>query len=492
MYKKFCNNLFYANLFHISLFHTKFFHKILFQAALIFLLCGSKIQIFAAPGSLDTTFNPGGVKPGTKTFQIDPAELTSYGYSVAMQSDGKIVVAGFVDMGLGIGKFAVARLNPDGSFDTSFNQFGVEGQPGTASTKIDNNDFSQANAVAIQANGRIVLAGETVSAGDYKIALARFYADGTLDTTFNAGGIRHGTISIEIENNTFSVAKSVAIQKDDQKIVVCGITRDVSNVIKFAVARFTTTGELDTSFNNTGVNQGTASTTIDNNNRNSGYSVTIQQDGRIVLAGYTTPVTGTNRFAVARYTTNGIIDTSFNFGGVQQGTNSVAVDNNTSSACTSLALQTDEKIVTGGYTIDAGGAKKFALARFNTDGSVDTSNFNSSGSNPGTVSTTVESNTNCSGNSVAIQKSGKIVIGGAVNLSAGNTNFGLARFKTDGIIDTNFNAGGVQKGTVSTPVDNNINNQANSITIQDDGKIVLAGYSGSGSGPYKFAQNKLL
>ncbi len=409
------------------LFRTHSSHKILSCVAFMF-ACGT-IQIFSAPGNLDTTFNPTGPQPGTVSTTINNVDIDNVATSVAIQADGKIVTAGYYETSDNNYQFAVARFNTDGSLDTTFNSGGLE--PGTTSTTINNNTYNQAYGVALQeADVKIVAAGLTFYGVGTQFAVARFNTNGSLDTTFNSGGSQPGTVSTTINNNTYNQASGVAIQADG-KIVAAGYTAS-SNFLshpQFAVARFNTDGSLDTTFNSGGSQPGTVSTTINNNTYNEAYSVAIQADGKIVAAGYASPDDVTYQFAVARFNTNGSLDTTFNPTGAQPGTVSTTINKvDIGSAASSVALQADGKIVAAGVYETPEGTAQFAVARFNTNGSLDTT-FNPLGAQPGTVSTTINNITyDDEGYAVAIQADGKIVAAGYASPDDVTYQFAVARF----------------------------------------------------------------
>ena len=452
-------------------------------------VCGSTKNVCSLPGTLDTTFNAGGVQPGTVSTTIDNDPTYNQGASVAMQQDGKIVVAGYSLIG-GAYKFAVARFNTNGTLDTSF---GGPTQPGTVSTTIENTaGLCIGQSVTIQQDGKIVVAGYAEISGVNRFAVARFNTNGTLDTTFNpAPAPQPGTVTTTIENTPDqTIGQSVTIQQDG-KIVVAG-TATISGVDRFAVARFNTDGTLDTTFNPAPAPQpGTVTTTIENTPGQSiGQSVTIQQDGKIVVAGYA-EISGVNRFAVARFNTDGTLDTTFNPAPAPQpGTVTTTIENTALfSNAQSVAIQQDGKIVVAGST-DLGSGSRFAVARFNANGTLDTT-FNASGVQPGTVTTSID-NSDAAGYSVALQKDGKIVVAGYAIIS-GMIRFGVAQFTTKGALDKTFNAGGVLPGTVSTTVDNNPSfNQNFSVAIQQDGKIVTVGVVVDLSGLGRFAVARFL
>jgi uncharacterized delta-60 repeat protein len=376
---------------------------------------------FNTNGTLDTTtFNFHGLQPGTMSTTVD--NTTALGYSVALQPvDGKIIVAGYT---FGDNKFAVARFTTDGRLDnTTFNSAGV--QPGTVSTTIDTVTVDEKGySVALQQDDKIVVAGYALVSNANRFALARFTTNGILDTTFNAAGVQPGTVSTTIDNVAVdNEGKAVTIQPDG-KIVIAGFAR-ISGANRFAVARFTANGTLDTTFNAFGAQPGTVSTTVDGATA-LGYSVALQSDGKIIVAGYSF-VSGANRFAVARFTANGTLDTTFNASGVQPGTASTTIDNGiVDNEGFSVAVQQDGKIVIAGLA-RISGANRFAVAQFTTNGTLDTT-FNASGVQPGTVSTTIDNVViNNRGQGVAIQPDGKIVVGGFA-FAGGVNQFAVARF----------------------------------------------------------------
>jgi uncharacterized delta-60 repeat protein len=290
----------------------------------------------AAPGDLDTTFN------GTGKVTTDFSGGYDVGTSVAVQNDGKIVVAGATDLN---SEFALVRYNPDGSLDTSFN--------GTGKVTIDFGDgYENASSLAVQSNGKIVVAGVAAGGGNGDFALVRFNTDGSLDTSFNG----NGKVTTDIAGGNDS-GESVAVQSDG-KIVVAGYSNGGGNS-DFALVRYNVNGSLDTSWNGTG-----KVTTDIGGGEDIGFSVAVQSDGKIVASGFSYSGGGFG-FAVVRYNVNGSLDTTFNL------TGKVTTAINTYSSGQSVAVQGDGKIVVAGYS-NAGGASDISVARYNADGSLDT------------------------------------------------------------------------------------------------------------------------
>ena len=309
-------------------------------------------------GSLDTSFGGTGIVVTQLSVNFDGAT------SVAIQADGKIVVAG--------GRYVV-RYNPNGSLDTSFNGTGIVTTPSVGVLSL-----------AIQPDGKIVVAGSSINGSTLSIALVRYNADGSLDTTFNGTGkvITPG-----------GGATSVAIQADG-KIIAAGESQD--GLPAFTLVRYHADGTPDTSFNGTGK----VSTPV-GNARSGASDLAIQPDGKIVAAGYSLAAHDNWRsadFAVVRYNPGGSLDTSFG------GTGKILIPDSELDYAYSVAIQPNGKIVVAGSRGNI--AYKSAVVRLNPNGSPDTS-FNGTGK----VSTSFGYAYDHL-SSVAIQADGKIVVAG--------------------------------------------------------------------------------
>jgi uncharacterized delta-60 repeat protein len=246
----------------------------------------------------------------------------------------------------------------------------------------------------------------------------------------------------------FAVAGAVAIQGDG-KIVAAGTTADVSGISDFALARYNTDGSLDTAFDGDGKVTTDFAGLSDEAN-----AISIQGDGKIVAAGVARiGLNGPQDFALARYNTDGSLDTTF--GGDGKVTTDFAGANDQAHA---VAIQGDGKIVAAGLA-----GSDFALARYNTDGSLDTT-FGGDGK----VTTDFAGPTD-QAHAVAIQGDGKIV---AAGFAGSDFDFALARYNTDGSLDTTF--GGDGKVTTDF-AGSGSRDEAHAVAIQGDGKIVAAG-----------------
>jgi uncharacterized delta-60 repeat protein len=243
---------------------------------------------YNANGSLDTSF-------GTAGKVMTTLALASMGTSATIDTNGKILVAGYTLTANGGNDFALVRYNADGSLDTSFGG-------GTVMTDFSQN-YDQGNSIAIDGSGKILVAGTTYNGNNCDFALVRYNADGSLDTSFGNSGKVSTAIGAGLDE-----ARSLSLDTNG-RIVVAGFTVNDSNT-DFALVRYNANGSLDTSFGTAGK----VMTALSNGNDYSN-SVTIDGSGRILLAGYADNGTGQADFAIARYTSNGTLDTSFGTGG---------------------------------------------------------------------------------------------------------------------------------------------------------------------------------
>ncbi|MBI2440039.1 MAG: hypothetical protein HYV35_01575, partial [Lentisphaerae bacterium] len=397
---------------------------------------------YAAPGDLDTTF-------GGHAFTTAIGSSNDLCWAIARQADGKYVLAGRSFIGADY-DFAVVRydtnMNLDASFGTNAN--------GKVTTPIGgSNDYGR--GVAIQADGMIVVVGETWNGADWDFGLARYTTTGTLDTAFGTNGT--GIMTTDISSNDF--VGGVAIQTDG-KIVVVGDSR-TTNKYDFALARYDTNGALDTTFGPSA--NGKVTTGVDAYN-NYGLAIALQTDGKIVVAGYGGNSGGGTYedFALARYTTTGTLDTAFSGDGKL-----IQNISGTRDWGRAVAIQTDGKIVVAGSDYNN---NEFIIARFTTAGALDTSFSGNGWDQTGDIG---NNSAYCYG--VAIQDDQKIVTVGA---SAGpdNLDFAMFRHTTNGVLDSSFGYG----GKVMTPVGAGAD-YAYGVVVQPDGKIVAAGSANNGA-----------
>jgi uncharacterized delta-60 repeat protein len=388
-------------------------------------------------GSLDASFGAGGKV--TTDFFGDFDRV----FAAVIQPDGKILVGGNARNGMTT-DFALARYNPNGSLDTTFDA------DGKVTTNFDTGSDT-IYALAIQPDGKIVAAGNARIGTTSNFALARYLPNGALDTTFDTDG----RVNTDFQND-FDQIEAIALQPDG-KIVAAGVASDASGGDDFGLARYNPDGSLDTSFDGDG-----KVVTDFNLDTDAALAVAIQADGKIVAGGKSH--IATDDFALARYLPNGALDTSFGIGG------KVTTDfQGDTDEATAVLIQPDGKIIaTGIASLFLNGTQiDFGLARYNPDGSLDTS-FDGDGKASADFGGDFDE-----GFTAVLQPDGKIVVGGGARPpNMGSTvNFGVARFNPNGTLDTTFDG----DGKVLTPF--NGLDLVFGLALQTDGKIVAAGYT---------------
>ncbi|MBL8309481.1 MAG: hypothetical protein JNL19_03565 [Burkholderiales bacterium] len=409
---------------------------IAFAAVLATIFAASSLAIPGQPGTLDATW--------ATTSPLGAGKLISpigtghdYAFALALQPDGKVLVAGYCDNG-GNADFCLARYSAGGALDTSFNG------TGKVITAIGlGSDI--ARALAIQPDGKIVVAGYCLGAATTDFCLARYTASGALDTSFNGTGKVITAIGLGSD-----VIRALAIQPDG-KIVAAGYCDNGANA-EFCLARYTAGGALDTSFNGTG----TVVTAVGTGN-DYAFALALQHDGKILLAGYCS--NGTNSdVCLARYSIGGTLDLSFNSTGKV-----ITPVGSGEDRAYAIAVQPDGKIVVAGYS-DNGGNAEVAVVRYSANGALDTS-FGGTGK----VLTAIGTGTDIA-SALALQPDGKVVVAG-ICLGAFYDDFCLARYGANGTLDASFNS----SGKVITPI-GSTQDRAYALALQPDGKIVVAGY----------------
>ncbi|RMA58743.1 T9SS type A sorting domain-containing protein [Ulvibacter antarcticus] len=322
-----------------------------------------------------------------------------------------------------------------GTLDPTFGTNGIV-------TTVISGTFNFSAGTVVQSDGKIVVAGYAGEPSSYKAAVARYNTDGTLDTSYGNAG----TLIIPVGANK-SYATDVALQ-DDGKIVLGARTWDnVSG--NFAVIRLNIDGTLDTSF-------GTGGLTIASNGNDVAETVAIQDDGKIVLGGYTD-----DDFSTARFNTDGTLDTSF-------GTNgwSITEFDTSLSFIKEIGIQDDGKIVLAGFIVNS--KYQMAAARINADGTID----NTFGTNGKVFFNVGPDNDFLEG--MAIQADGKILLGGHSYVSSPPLKYDMAivRLNIDGSFDTSYGNNGVSTARIVDGA-----NYTRRMTIQADGKALLVGFT---------------
>jgi uncharacterized delta-60 repeat protein len=423
-----------------------------------------------SPGALDPTFGTGGKM--TMDFGTNSPN-DSEARAMVLQQDGKIILVGSAQPMAPKYDFAIARLLPNGTFDPSFDAVGKT----TVGFGIGGNGKDRAFGVALQPDGKIVVVGSAqVSNTGFDFAVIRLTTTGALDPTFNATG--KVTIPFNLGGDNDDEALGVVVQPDG-KIVVAGTAQVSATNKSVAVARLTSTGQLDTSFNGTGRLTFGFSGQV-----NEARAVALQLDGKILVGGYT-QIAGTNNdFAVARITPTGALDTSFNGTGKQ----TVAFDlgGGKNDAARGLAVQPDGRIVLVGTAERSAPNYDFAIARLNTDGSLDPA-FNGTGRQ--TVAFDLGGGNDDEATGVTIQPGGKLVVTGFAQTGPTNYDFAIARLTANGSLDPAFNGSG--KTTIPFDLGGSNQDESFAAAMQRDGKIVAAGFAQTSTNIFDFAAVRL-
>ena len=335
------------------------------------------IARFNPDGTLDASFNTGSGADGAVN-------------SIALQADGKIIIAGTFNAYDGVDVGRIARLNADGSIDTTFNSGGSGA----------NNSIFKAK---VSANGKILIGGSFATYnGTARVRFARLNSDGTLDTAFDPGS--------GVSSSVFDIAVQA-----DGKYLIGGAFTTYNGTPASRIARINTDGSLDTSFMiGTGPN-----TTV--------RTVTLQSDGKILITGTFATIDGNARPGIARFNADGSIDTGF-----------AAAPTGTTPQ--SLVLQPNGKIIVAGNFTSIGGASRNVIARLNADGTNDASFDPGTGILPVALNNVQE---------LALQANGKILMVGTINSYNGNSILGIARANSDGSFDSTFDQYATRSGNVN-------------------------------------------
>jgi len=301
------------------------------------LVVGGTLARLNADGSPDTSFGVGGLADG--------GTGTASGNAIGLQADGKIVIVGYPNTPPYDG-FRVARYTPSGALDPTF------GVGGTTTTDMGTLAFPTDLAIS---NGKIVVVGITdQTETSNRIAVARYTSKGALDPTFGNGG----KVFTRFPGTSIASAEAVTILSSG-KILVVGAAGPISSS-DFALVRYYSNGALDNTFGSGGrvrTNLGMG---------DFGEAIAVQPNGKIVVGGYTTDNQLDTRFALARYTSNGALDPGYGTGGI------VRTSFSDGAAANEVVIQSDAKIVAIGSRFHGENPGVFALARYTTAGVLDT------------------------------------------------------------------------------------------------------------------------
>jgi uncharacterized delta-60 repeat protein len=315
---------------------------------------------------------------GTACYAADPDARV---YAVAVQADGKTLIGGDFKNVRGVPRNHIARLNVDGSLDTTFD-------PGAQSGTED----ASVSSLAVQADGRILVGGYfTNLAGNARSNLGRLNANGSIDPSFNPGA--NGNV------------QCLALQTNGQ-ILVGGLFTALAGQPRTNLARLNTNGTLDTSFSPA------ADGTV--------MSLAVQADQKILVGGTFNTLGGQARTNIGRLNSDGTLDNGFNPGATY--------------GVYCLAVQADQKILAGGDFTTLGGYSRTNIGRLNTNGVLDTT-FSPSALCPGPFGY------NGDVSSLQVQADGNILVGGNFTVLGGQPRTNLGRLDPTGTVDTNFNPG---------------------------------------------------
>ena len=385
-------------------------------------------------GTLDTTFGTNGNV--TTDF--------GFGYNavlaITLLPDGKVIVAGnsYND------KFALARYTANGDLDTTFDN------DGKVITSLGNGLKSYVKYLSVQTDGKIIVAGvsyTSVPPQEFSFSIAKYNPNGSLDTSFDGDGI---------VNNTFDDASgtyiniNTIIEQPDGKFLV---TTETGNNFEFVVRRYNAFGSNDNSFGNNG------KSTLFIQDVNRALGIALQQDQKIVVVGYSRSFTISTEceFNVVRYSTNGVPDVSFDNDGII-----ASKFDSSNDLCTKILIQPDDKIITVGVkktvAMNTIGKELIAISRTNTDGSLDTT-F----SNNGKVISDLGQDYSKIKNAT-LQQDGKILVSCEI-ATFGNSSYEyfLIRYNNNGSLDTTFGNNGKTTTDYLTAV-----------LSLPDGKIIVA------------------
>jgi uncharacterized delta-60 repeat protein len=431
----------------------------LFRGALAItalLLLATAAAAFAAAGALDTDFSNDG------KVTTDLSARGDFAGAVAVQTDGKLVVAGSAAFDTADPRFALARYNADGTLDTSFG--GGDGKVVTNFTAGEDAVYG----VAIQTDGRIVAAGDAgLRTGNSRFALARYEADGKLDLSFGGGD---GKVMTNLTAGDDPVS-SLVLQPTGEIVVAGGAAQNRANP-KVAVARYTAAGRLDRTF---GEGNGKVTTDL-SGGKDYANAVVLQSDGKIVAAGLAAVSGAGASFELIRYNDDGTLDATFSGDGRLR-TNFTTRDDSAQG----VVVLSNLDIVAGGIAGSGSTNAKFALARYDADGTLD----QSFGGGDGKVTTDVTGGYDAAWD-IVLQPDEKVVVAGEASGSGGR--FAAARYIPDGTLDPDFGIGGKVTVNFTTRADFAIG-----LARQPgDGNLVLAGSAGWGGSNPKFAVARLV
>ncbi|HEY0677584.1 MAG TPA: T9SS type A sorting domain-containing protein [Chitinophagaceae bacterium] len=383
------------------------------------------ITRLTSSGKIDSTFS------GDGTLTTDFGSTSNYIGAIALQNDGKIIAVGSFNNNQG---FALARYNTDGSPDNSFSGDGRQvTEFGMSNT--------YATSVAIGANGRIIAAG---TAGG-RVAVAAYLPDGNLDNLFSSDGIA----TFANTSTPFSAAARAVTVQNDGKIVIDGSAA--------GIFRLNVDGIPDSGFSDDG------NLMLDLQNYEKVEGIGVDQDGNILVCG-STIINGHQLALVERFTATGVPDPGFS----DDGKATVHLVNNNYASAYGLAVQPDGRILIAGIHGAPSFGSNFFVVRLNHDGTLDTT-LDGDG-----ILSDYKQYGHTEYYASAVQADGKIIAAGYARTAPYLSEFAVARYNTNGLLDNSFSQDGM--ATVAFTLPGYLNQfMARAIAIQTDGKIIVVG-----------------
>lgn len=416
---------------------------------------------------------------GKVVFDVDGAN--NYGRSVLVQADGKIVVVGFSTISI-YGYVTLGRFNADGSLDSSF------GENGRVIYKYQSQNTYAVSAV-LQADGKIVVAGDTNDTRYISFNAVRFDVNGKLDPSFAGAGV-----STSFDTVSNAVGKSVTIQTDGKVLVAGQVSWSEVTGFRsdFGLVRYHPDGSLDTSFDLDG------KLVIDfSGGSDTAFKVLVQADGKILVCGVSSDIKGAKNFQnyeIVRLNSDGSLDTSFGIGGRIVESDGVFFSPN------SMAIQSDGSILISsqfGYAdmTDPNALKlDFLIARYTPNGQLDKTFGNGASTKIGASTrqsqgyAQTDFGTNEYAKDIIVQPDDKFIVSG-IQVEGGNSFFVLARYNKDGSLDLSFDGDGkvvTKIGGLTLNASNEVGEIAYKAVLQNDGKILVSGQAFNGK-DYDFA-----
>lgn len=403
-------------------------------------------NVYSQSGSLDSSFGTGGKVITSINSGADKA------YAVALQTDGKIIVAGMTTNASTGKDFACLRYNSDGTLDSTF------GTSGIVTNDVQTGSDDVVYSIAIQADGKIILAGYSDDGSNKNAALIRLNNNGTLDTSFGTSG----KVLTDFITNRADEIKTVKVHSLTGNIIVGGTSSLTSTNSQAVIARYTSAGLLDTTFNTTG------KVLLANASGTGTYyyvieDLAVKSNGKISAVGWINQqgLQWSANYYGCRLNNNGTMDTSFSADGLIVTNGGFNGDDKSFS----MILNSDDSILYsgGGYLstleydyflglYDSTGSTAVGKALFDYGSLVKDISYG-----------------------MGIDSTGKIVLAGSNVTSVTSSTFGIARVNANYTVDSTFGTA----GKVTTTFGTNTTNEAFDMTIQTDDKIIAVGYTGN-------------